>query len=77
MQTQFVIAGPVENEEQTWWNNNQGWISDFTEATTLPSDVLTSSLPHGATGIMEVTEEGEVVRFLKTLPHGRGAEKDA
>jgi len=75
METQFIIAGPVMSEEQTWWNNDQGWTPDFTEATTLPRDILTSSLPPGATGIMELTMLGENVRFLKTLPRGGVGEK--
>lgn len=68
--TQFIVTGPVVNEEQTYWNNDLQWVTFLAEATTFPHDILTSLLPVGATGIMELTLDGEYVRFLKTLPRG-------
>lgn len=69
-ETQFIVAGPVVNEEQTYWNNDRQWVTFLAEATTFPHDILTSPLPIGSSGIMELTLLGEYVRFLKTLPRG-------
>ena len=66
--TQCIIAGPKENDEQLWWNTERGWIEDMTEATTFPPSVIDYPLPTGATGVLELTLTGEHVRFLKTLP---------
>lgn len=71
-ETQFVIAGPVENEEQLWWHNELGWITKFECATTLPKQILTSPLPPGATGIMEITMDWEAVGFYMPLSVGGG-----
>ena len=68
-ETQFIICGPVVDEEQTYWHNERGWVVLLSNATTLPREILTSPLPPGASGIMELTMLGEYVRFLQTLPH--------
>ncbi len=71
--TQFVIIGnDPGNGEQMYWNNAQGWISDFTEATTFDREILTAPLPHGATGFIEFTLEGELVSTIDRVSSGRG-----
>jgi hypothetical protein len=67
---EYIITGPVLNDEQTYWNNDNGWVSEFSEATTFPREIVTTLLPQGATGIMELTLAGEYVRYLQTLPRG-------
>jgi hypothetical protein len=74
--SQFVIAGPVINEEQTWWNNDQGWVDDFFRATTLPVDILLSPLPLGATGILRMTMEGKPLGFVRKLNPSSGEGSD-
>lgn len=74
-ETQFVVAGPVLNEEQLYWHNDDKWITSLPDATTFPAEILTSPLPLGATGIMELTILGEYVRFLPTLPREGSSEK--
>ena len=69
-ETQFLITGPVIDEEQTYWNNDRGWVPFLVEGTTLPKKILTTPLPQGATGIMELTMLGEYVGFYQTLPRG-------
>jgi len=69
--TQFIIAGPVLNEEQTWWNNDHDWVTDFENATTFPKDILTTTLPMGATGIMEVKMDFTPVGFYTPYPGER------
>lgn len=71
--TQFVIAGPIANDTQLWWHNELGWIEDLIEATTLPVDILTTPLPPGATGVLEITMDGSYVCFYTLLP-GVGGE---
>lgn len=66
--TQFVITGPVTNEEQTYWNMDRQWVTYLAEATTFPHDILTSPLPPGSSGVMELTLTGEYVKFYETLP---------
>ena len=53
---QFIITGPIENEEQLYWNNDPSrmWV-EFGEATTFPVDILSSPLPPRASGVMELT----------------------
>lgn len=70
METQFIIAGPIQNEEQLWWNNHQGWISGLENATTLPKQILTSPLPPGGVGVMEITMNMEFVAYYARVPTG-------
>lgn len=71
METQFIIAGPIKSEEQTWWNTEHGWTPDIKNATTLPKAILTSPLPPGGVGIMEITDKWEYVHFYErtSFPH--------
>lgn len=64
----YLITGPVRNEDQTYWHNDYGWITEFGEATTLPKQILTSPLPPGATGIMELTPGGPVAFYPAVSP---------
>lgn len=66
--SQFIIAGPIQDEEQYWWSNDLGWTSDQTEATTFPKGILTETLPVGARGLLEMTMKGEPIGFLQALP---------
>lgn len=70
METQFIIAGPIEDEEQLWWSNEYGWVPGIGQATTLPKEILTDPLPIEATGIMEITMKMEYVTFYIPLPGG-------
>lgn len=72
MKNQFVIAGPIESEEQLWWNNEKGWV-EFKDATPLPPAILDSPLPPGATGVMEITEDWCYVDFFPVTPSPVGA----
>lgn len=62
----FVICGPDDDAgEPQWWDNANGWTSDFTEATPFDDTrILTVPLPPGGVGVMEFVEN-EPVRFMK------------
>lgn len=68
----YVIAGPILNEEQTYWHNDRGWITDLGEATTLPREIITNPLPPGAAGIMELTPDGPVAFYTPYPSYGEG-----
>ena len=74
---QFVVCGPISNEEQTYWHNEHEWITDLDKATTFPKAIMALPLPSGATGIMELTMLGEYVSFFHTPPREGGLKKDS
>jgi hypothetical protein len=64
----YIITGPVIDEEQTYWHNDHGWITELPDATTFPVQIVTTPLPVGATGLMKLTYLGEYVGVLHPLP---------
>lgn len=66
--SQFLICGPIgDDDAPTYWNNDQGWVSDSREATTLPRQILTSPLPEGSVGILELTMFGFPVSYFELV----------
>jgi hypothetical protein len=48
--------------DPTYWNDNVGeWTTDFADATNFPIMILTTALPPGATDVLEIEKDGEVV----------------
>lgn len=72
--TQFIICGR-DAGECVFWNNENGWIHDITEATTFPKGILGESLPPGGEGIMELTLTGENVGYYPCTPPTGGGRK--
>lgn len=71
-ESQFVITGKQDGEP-VYWNIEQGWIDDLTEATTFPKGIFGEKLPPGAEGILELTLTGEhVACYSCTPPRGGG-----
>ncbi len=64
---QYVIAGQ-DHGEPTWWNNENGWVHEFVEATTFPAGIFGESLPPGSVGVLEMTLTGEYVKLHQTPP---------
>lgn len=59
--TKYIIIGNCPcNEELIYWNVNEGWTSNFDDASFFPMIIL-HPLPPGASGIMEIAAEGEPV----------------
>lgn len=76
-ETQYVIAG-ADHGEPTWWNNEDGWVHEFEEATTFPLGLFGEPLPPGSTGILEMTLTGDLVNFYAFHPsriRGQNSEK--
>jgi hypothetical protein len=67
----LIIVGPVNDDEPTYWNNDQEWISDITEATHFDRRIFTAPLPGGTTGIMTMVD-GEPVHFCGVADLGGG-----
>jgi hypothetical protein len=71
-ESQFVIAGK-QHGEPVYWNNDQGWIDDLTEATTFSTGIFGEPLPPGAESLLELTLTGDhVACYSCTPPPGGG-----
>lgn len=65
-QTDFIIAGPVIDEDQCYYNvEHNGWVNDIKAASTFPKEIMLEKLPLDTTGIMELTAEGQFVNFYE------------
>jgi hypothetical protein len=64
----YIITGPIVDEEQTYWHNDHGWITELPDATTFPVQIVNTPLPEGATGLMKLTFVGDFAGFLQPLP---------
>ena len=74
--SQFLIAGK-EHGEPVYWNIENGWTDDMTEATTFPVGIFGENLPPGAEGIVELTFTGEHVAFYSCTPPPGGGLKNS
>lgn len=67
----FIVGEDVQDGFMMLWNKERGWIdtSELSEATAFDREVLTSTLPIGAEGILETTEDNaEMVQYYKVMP---------
>jgi hypothetical protein len=62
--TQFVITGPIVDDELLYWNNDWGWTS-LEEATTFDKEIMTVPLPVEGSGVMEVSMIKEPVKYYQ------------
>jgi hypothetical protein len=64
----FVIVGPDDGSNQLFFKLNAPsmWVP-LGEATHFPVEVLNETLPPGASGIMELTPQGDYVNFYKRI----------
>ena len=47
MESDYIIAGPIINEEPTWYKIHDTWVTDIEQATKFPRAILVDSLPVG------------------------------
>jgi len=60
VKTEFVILGPIVDEEATYWNvPNWAWTKEYFDATTFDKEIMTSPLPEGGVGYMEIVKGTE------------------
>lgn len=61
--------------DPTYWDDAAGeWTNDFTEATSFPKMILTTTLPPGATHVIEVHSSGEPIGTYSLATDGKGHE---
>lgn len=69
----YYILGPKFHKDPMFWNkSDQGWVIEFENATPFSKDILTSSMPRGATCIMQFSSDAEPMSQFDILPPTRG-----
>ena len=67
----IIIRDTLPDDMPEYWNNNQGWITDYYNATTFDKEILAHPLPVGAYGLLEVNSiNRELIREYRGLPQG-------
>lgn len=68
----YKCIPPSGGEEPTYWNDAAGeWTPDFEDATNFPRLILATSLPPGATHVMEVHSSGKPLGCYSLVPGGK------
>lgn len=71
----FYILGPLVGDNLTFYSIDKGWVLEFDNASPFTGEILTLTLPTGATSVMPFSSENEPLDQLNTLPGGGGFEK--
>lgn len=71
MKTFFYIYSCIENTnnaEPYYWNVNQSqWVSNISQASKFPKEILTVPLPPNTTHIIEFNQNFEPIKFYNVI----------
>jgi hypothetical protein len=70
MDTNFIIAGPIDGDEPTWYNLIEGWTTEIEQASLFPRAILSDPLPPGGVFFAEIGENYGIVATYTPLPTG-------
>ena len=68
MDSLYLVLGPSNGDNTTYWDTNTGWTENQTEASVYSAMVLTLPLPPGTTDLLEVSPQGDIRGLLMPIP---------
>jgi hypothetical protein len=74
MEKQYIIQGPMVEEETLYWSNDLGWV-DMASATRFGPEVLFFPLPLEGVAILELDDKGNVTNCYLRGTGGGGSNK--